>query len=436
MKRTVRRGAAMALATALGLAAGAQESLRETQVVKVVRRASPGVVYISARQRVQNPFFSPFFEFFGPDEGMPEERENSLGSGFVVDPKGFILTNEHVIMGGTDIKVTLTSGQTYPARVVGSAPESDLALLKMDAKEPLPALELGRSDDLMIGEPVIAVGNPFGLSNTVSVGVLSATGRTVSSGRRNYADFLQTDAPINPGNSGGPLLNILGQVIGVNTAIIRNAQSIGFAIPINRAKRVMEQLRAFGAVKPLWLGFLALDPSDSARRRLGLKGGVVVARTYPFAYPEVEALREGDLLTALGGRPLESTADLNAKLAMLSARQTVALEGLREGKPFKASLSAAPMPDALTPAMAWELLGLKVAERNGALVVGSVRQDSPAAATGLRPGDLMAAVEGQRVATAGEFLTRARSALGSTGLAIAVARGPWTYNVTLNLLGE
>ena len=436
MKRPTKFSIASIVLLVACLAMVAQENLRETQVVKVVRKVSPAVVYISSSHRVQNPFFTPFFDFFGGDQELPQEQENSLGSGFIVDPKGYILTNEHVIMGGSDIKVTLTNGQSYAAEVAGSAPESDLALLKINPKAPLPVLELGRSDDLMIGEPVIAVGNPFGLSNTVTVGVLSATGRTVRSGQRNYSDFLQTDAAINPGNSGGPLLNIYGQVIGINTAIIRQAQGIGFAIPINRAKRVMEQLRAFGAVRPLWLGILPMDLSDAGKRRHGLSGGVVVARTYPFAYPEAESLREGDIITTLNGKPLESTADLNARLALLSPGQPVALGGLRKGAPLNVSLKAAMVPETLTPAMAWELLGLKVTERSGGLAISAVRRDSPAEATGLQPGDIVTAVESQRVNTVSQFYARARSALGSTGLVISVARGPWTYYVTINLLGD
>lgn len=428
--------AATVVLAAAGLMPQAQESLRETQTVKVVKKVSPAVVYISATQRVQNPFFSPFFEFFGEGD-LPQEENNSLGSGFLVDSKGYILTNEHVVMGGSDVKVTLTSGETYPARVVGTAPEADLALLKIEAKTALPVIELGRSDDLMIGEPVIAVGNPFGLSNTVSVGVLSATGRTVNAGQRRFADFLQIDAPINPGNSGGPLLNIYGKVIGINTAIIRNAQNIGFAIPIDRAKRVMEQLKSFGQVRPLWAGFLPLDLSEAAKKRMKLRGGVVVAKVYPFAYPGVEdSLKEGDILTEMDGKALEGMGDFNARMALASAKQSLSFKGVREGKPLQASLAATALPDKLTAAQAWELLGLKVASRNGGLVLESVRKGSPAENTGLRPGDQIVAVESQAVVTTADFFTGARSGLTATGLPIRVARGRWTYQVTLNLLGD
>ena len=302
---------------------------RETQVVKVVRKLSPAVVYVSCQQRVQNPFAGSFFDMFGGFPGMPgmqgEQEENSLGSGVLVDSAGFVLTNEHVIMGGSKIQVMLNSGKQYPARVVGTAPESDLALLKIDADRTFPTAELGTSEDLMIGESVIAIGNPFGLSNTVTTGILSATGRTVNSGNRRYSDFLQTDAAINPGNSGGALCNILGQVIGINTAIIRDAQGIGFAIPIDRAKRVMEQLRTYGRVRPLWIGVLALDLNEYAKKQTGVSGGFYVARVYPFAHPQAGSLERGDIVTTLNGKAVEGTGDLNAKLAMASAGQRVEL---------------------------------------------------------------------------------------------------------------
>ena len=440
LKSTASLLALLFLLTALltiGPPSRAQDSqaLRETQVVKVVRKVSPAVVYISCQQRVKNPFADSIWQWFGEDMPGQESEENSLGSGFIVDKSGYILTNEHVILGGSQIKVTLKTGKTYPAKVVGTAPESDLALLKIDGDSPFPIVELGRSSDLMIGETVVAVGNPFGLSNTVTVGVLSAAGRTIEDGKRRFSDFLQTDAPINPGNSGGPLLNILGEVIGVNTAIIRQGQGIGFAIPIDRARRVMEQLKTFGQVRSAWLGFLPLDLTDTAKRRLGLQGGVYVAKVYPFALPAAEVIHEGDYITRMEGKRIESTGNLNAALALLSAGKTVDLEGLRGGKPFKISLTTGLMPSKLTTAMAWELLGIKVQPYRQGLSVVDVKPRSPADDTGLQRGDTILAVEDQPVSTTDEFLTRARSALSSTGLVLSVGRGPWTYYVTLNLVG-
>lgn len=436
-RRRALCGLAALLLAAACLPAPAQgRAQRETQVVRVVREVAPAVVYISSKQRVQNPFGGPFWDLFGDDfwgSPPPGAQETSLGSGVLIDREGFVLTNEHVVMGGTEIQVTLNDGRSFPARMVGSAPEMDLALLKIEGGGPFPAARLGRSDDLMIGETVIAVGNPFGLSNTVSVGVLSATGRTVAAGNRRYADFLQTDAPINPGNSGGPLLNILGEVIGINTAIIRQAQGIGFAIPIDRARRVVEQLRTYGKVRPVWLGFLALDPSDLYRKRLGRNGGALVARTYPFAYPGVE-VETDDFLLSLDGKPLESAADFNARLALLKEGDRVRISLLRQGRPLEVTLPARSMPEKLTPAMAWELLGLKVQRGNRFLEVASVRRGSPAEAAGLRAGDSLLAVQDKPVRTVEEFLVEARAALGATGLPISVGRGPWTYYVTLELL--
>lgn len=434
VSRAALLGAA-AICTTLAPLAQDSKALRETQVVKVVRQVSPAVVYVSCQQRVQNPFAGPFWDLFGDDSGPsgPMEQANSLGSGVIVDPAGYILTNEHVIFGGTQIKITLTSGKTFAAKVVGTAPEADLALLKIEGEGSFPTAQLGRSDDLMIGESVIAVGNPFGLSNTVSVGVLSAVGRTVNAGKRRYSDFIQTDAPINPGNSGGPLLNILGQVIGINTAIIREAQGIGFAIPVDRAKRVMEQLRAYGRVRPTWLGFLPLDPSESYRRRVGVKGGIIVAKTYPYAYRE-DQLKEGDIVTSLNGKPLEGTGDFNSLLSLLTSGQKAEIAGTRDGNRFTASLPVELMPEKLTPGMAWELLGIKITANRGHVVVSDVRDGSPADSTGLREGDAILAVEDEPIKTPDEFLARARSALGSTGLVMSVGRGPWNYYVTLNLI--
>jgi len=339
--------AAVLVLSTLWVPAQGSRAQRETQVVRVVREVAPSVVYVSSQQRVKNPFSGPFWDLFGedfPGGGPPRGEENSLGSGVIIDSAGFVLTNEHVIMGGANIRVTLNDGRQFPARVVGSAPEMDLALLKVEGGGPFPSARLGRSDDLMIGETVIAVGNPFGLSNTVSVGVLSAVGRTVAAGDRQFSDFLQTDAPINPGNSGGPLLNILGEVIGVNTAIIRQAQSIGFAIPINRARRVMEQLKTYGKVRPIWLGVLVLDPSESYKRRLGQSTGAVIARTYPFAYPQ-DVLQKDDFILSVDGKALDGAGDLNARMALLNAGQKVTLAGLRDGKRFSATVEARLMPE-------------------------------------------------------------------------------------------
>ncbi len=409
---------------------------RETRVVRVVRRVKPSVVYISCQQRLKSPFAGSFWDLFGNGFANPAPGvENSLGSGVIVSSGGYVLTNEHVILNGSKIRVTLSSGRQYSARVVGTAPEMDLALLKINGKGPFPAAKLGHSNDLMIGEPLIAVGNPFGLSDTVTVGVLSATGRTVRDGKREFSDFLQTDAAINPGNSGGPLLNILGEVIGINTAIIKNARGIGFAIPIDRARRVMDQLETYGKPTPSWIGFLAIDPSDAYRARTGRRTGFFVARTYLFAYPQ-NSVKTDDYITSVNGKRVKGAGDFNAMMALIAPGKRVFLKGERHGKPFSVSLTARLMPDRLTAPMAWELLGIRVAPSRRGLTITNVRNGSPAQAAGLRPGDTLMGVGGKPVSGVKKFLALAKNGLGSGSLLLSVGRGPWNYYVTLDLIGS
>ncbi|HYB53798.1 MAG TPA: trypsin-like peptidase domain-containing protein, partial [Thermoanaerobaculia bacterium] len=230
---------------------------RRNEVVEVVEKVAPSVVNIAAEQIVrQRPsMFDEFF--FGLDPRQRRERSQSLGSGVIIDPKGIILTNDHVISGASKIIATTKSGQELECEVVGSDADNDLAVLRTrKTVAPLPAIRLGTSSDLMIGETVVAIGNPFGLSNTVTAGVLSALGRSVrgNENQRLYTDFIQIDAPINPGNSGGPVVNIQGDLIGIATAIIGGAQGIGFAIPVDRAKRIKDDLLAFGEVRAVWVG--------------------------------------------------------------------------------------------------------------------------------------------------------------------------------------
>jgi len=243
----------LALATgSCALAASADGMfLRRSPVVLAIQNAAPAVVNIAAQRTImvrpfifEDPMFQQFFgQFVDPRAFRPhEEKETSLGSGFIVSSDGLVLTNRHVVQGLSTIKVQMEDGRTYSGRLVALAPKSDLALIKIKPNGALPTAILGTAEDLMIGETAIAIGNPFGLSHTVTVGVVSALHRSLSQG--DYANLIQTDAAINPGNSGGPLLNILGTVIGVNTAIYAQAQGIGFAIPVDEAKELIEAYRS------------------------------------------------------------------------------------------------------------------------------------------------------------------------------------------------
>ncbi|HPQ41721.1 MAG TPA: trypsin-like peptidase domain-containing protein, partial [bacterium] len=281
---------------------------RETPVVRAVRKVEAAVVNISTEKVVSVRDFNPFgndwiFEYFNPYR-RPQRNvtRQSLGSGVIIDPEGIILTNEHVILPASKINVTLADGREFEAELVGAARRFDLALLKIETGESLPYLSPATSSDLMIGETVIAIGNPFGLSSTVTTGVLSAKNRTITfqdeETRRThtYYDFLQTDASINPGNSGGPLLNILGELVGINTAIYARAEGIGFAIPIDKAKRIIDDLLELGEVPRIWLGLQVQDLNDVLMRHLGIdrSEGVLVSEVRKDSPARIAGLMPGD----------------------------------------------------------------------------------------------------------------------------------------------
>ncbi|SVD40927.1 uncharacterized protein METZ01_LOCUS393781, partial [marine metagenome] len=266
----------------------AQDDSRRTPIVKAVEGVGTSVVNINTEEAMpvarnpfrdsRSPFFDQFFKGFFP---RLNNKRRSLGSGVIIHPEGYILTNEHVVAKATRIKVTLIDKREFDARLVGADIKSDLAVIKIENKENLPHVSLGRSDDLMIGETVIAIGNPFGLQHTVTTGIISALHRSIKGSKnRVYRGFIQLDASINPGNSGGPLLNINGSLIGINTAIFKQAEGIGFAIPINKAKRIINDLIRYGKVRRGWLGVSVQDMTHEMLRffHLDRVKGVVVSQ--------------------------------------------------------------------------------------------------------------------------------------------------------------
>ena len=299
------------------------EYQRETPVVNAVRKVGPAVVNISSQYEVRkranpfsgfgmDPFFDSFFkDFFDPGLEQRYQR-SSLGSGVIIDGKrGFILTNAHVIEKTGTIKIVLNDEREFEAQLVGADPDSDLAVLRIESKTPLPAIEMGNSDDLMIGETVIAIGNPFGFSHTVTTGVISALNRSIRTDDRVFQDFIQTDASINPGNSGGPLLDINGDLIGINTAIYAKAQGIGFAIPINKARRIISDLIRHGEVIPAWIGIVVQDIDNKLAKYLKIPGskGVIVKEVEKNS-PAIEAgIREGDIVLSVGNKKIQSGQD-------------------------------------------------------------------------------------------------------------------------------
>src|SRR5881296_998249 len=394
----------------------------EEAFTTVADRVTPAVVNVSTVPRKQPAEEAPerFREFFGEEfyerffRRRPREDTRASGSGVIVDAKGYVLTNNHVIENAQDITVRLSDGRKFTAKLVGRDPKTDLAVLKVDAPALLPVAELGDSDQLRVGQWAIAIGNPFGLDRTVTVGIVSATARN-RVGVATYENFIQTDASINPGNSGGPLLNLDGKVIGINTAIVAAGQGIGFSIPINQAREVMRQLIASGRVVRGWLGIAIQDVTDELAGTFGVREreGVLVAEVIKGGPAEAAGVRQGDVIVELNGAPIKEVPELQRRVAAVAPGQPVRLKVIRERKPVALSVTVTEMP-AEEPVLAgapdeesWGLgveplsgeaaaqLGLTIA---GGLLVTDVVTGGPADRAGLRRGDVIVEVGKKPVA--------------------------------------
>ncbi len=424
--------------------AAAQEGMaaRRSPVVRVVEKVQPAVVNIAARSIVQVPrrnrFDALLWELWGMGPAVREAQ--SLGSGVLVAPDGLVVTNEHVVEGASQIRVTLVDGRSHDAEVVGSDVQNDLALLRLKevpAGTALPYLEPIRANDLMVGETVVAIGNPFGLESTVTSGVVSALNRTVtaSGSHRTYTDFIQTDASINPGNSGGALVDITGRLVGINTAIVEAAQGIGFAIPGPRVARVVDDLRQFGHVRPLWLGMVTRPVAATGRGALaeGENQGLLVRRVLPGSPADQAGLAPGDLMLALGRRPLTVPAQLRTALATMTPGGHLTLTVLGGSGRREVTLAPQPPPADLGEKLLTDWLGLSVADSRRGVVVRTVRPAGPAADTGLEPGDRLLAVGGQRVDSVADLDQRLALDPDPSSLLLVVGRGGYAYNLTFPL---
>lgn len=373
----------------------------------------------------------------GPFGPRPQPQPG-LGSGVIIHPEGIILTNRHVVEDSQEVIIQLYDGREYRAAEVRSDDQTDLAVVRVTPEAPLPAARLGDSDQLEIGDWVIAIGHPFELEQTVSAGIISAKGRTLSAVQR--ARFLQTDAAINPGNSGGPLVNLDGEVVGINTAIFSRTggnQGIGFAIPINLAKWVVPQLIQFGRVPRSYLGIELLELPAARARELGAEGGVLVGRVFPGSPAEKAGLRRQDIILSYDGRPVRFPADLQELVERSPADTEHRLEVLRDGKRVVLNVVVKPMPDDfgtraladlyqdrnwgmlatdLTPEVA-KRLGIKV--EKGVLVV-HVDPGRPAARAGLREGMIIVEVGGKPVGSVAEFREALRGFSLQEGIPIVV----------------
>jgi Do/DeqQ family serine protease len=409
---------------------------RRTPVVQAVERVRGAVVNVSAeelvRVRVGAQPQSMAELLFGDLLETPRYRKGyavtSLGSGVIVSPEGYVLTNNHVVERGTRLRVGLLDGREFTARVVGADPSSDLAVLKLQTNERLPFVPAGRSDDLMIGETVIAIGNPFGLSHTVTTGVVSAVHRNFKAGDRTLFDFIQTDASINPGNSGGPLLDIDGRLIGINTAILgdRNA-GIGFAIPIDRARRVADDLIAHGEVREGYLGVSVADLPAREGARVGAIGGVGVTSVDAGSPAERAGVRKGDVVEAVQGFPVGSAEEVRFRLRDVGPGAAARIDLVRAGKPLKLQVTAIELAGARIDQLIRSRIGLALGEekvRDGTLVViRTVDRGSAAARVGLQQGDLVREVNSTEVDGLGEFRRVAGKARRSGRLVLLVQRG-------------
>ncbi|HEX9050495.1 MAG TPA: trypsin-like peptidase domain-containing protein [Anaeromyxobacter sp.] len=444
----LRRRPIRALALAVALAVPAAPSgavlprpddrpsaARRTPVVAAVERVRGAVVNVAAEElvRYREPSRGGSIgDLFGELFERPRYRKGyavtSLGSGVIVAPEGWVLTNNHVVERGARFRVGLLDGRELLAKVVGTDPSSDLAVLKLDTREKLPFATMGRSDDLLIGETVIAIGNPFGLSHTVTTGVVSAVHRNFKAGDRTLFDFVQTDASINPGNSGGALLDIEGRLIGVNTAILGDRSAgIGFAIPIDRARRVAEDLIAHGEVREGYLGLTVDDLPARDGNGPGAKRGVVVTAVDPGSPGERAGVRKGDVVEAVQGFSPESAEEFRFRVRDLAIGAIARLELLRGGGRQSVQLTAVELSAAGVSDLVARRTGLTLGEervQGGLLVVvRKVARASPAGRLGLQPGDLVREVNSTEVQTLAEFRKAAARARRSGQMVLLVQRG-------------
>jgi serine protease Do len=433
---SVRLGSAM-LVVALGAWSQARADVahRRSPVVEVVQKVSPAVVFIGTEQVVDRRLRgSPLEEFFFGEGSVRERRETvqSLGSGVIIDASGIIVTNDHVVRGASAIHVVLADGRQLEAEVVGSDAQNDLAVLRIPAKGPLPVARLGTSADLMIGETVVAIGSPFGLTKTVTSGVISAVGRSFKANEEIYNDFIQTDAAINPGNSGGPLLNVDGEVIGINTAIFGGAQGIGFAIPADKVRRIVAELKNFGKVRPAWVGLNVVELSPRTARRLGWERnyGVLVDSVDAGSPAQTAGVRAGDIVAEVGGSAVEGGDDFEARLRGYPAKTPVGLQIWREGREHKISLTPVEFPPAQADALAWDRLGLRLAQGRVGLAVTGVRPGSQAAAVGIERGDTLVRLNNVLLDSLSTFREGLIAARHSRSVLLVVRREGRNYPVS------
>jgi serine protease Do len=424
-----------------------------TNFSELAEKVRPGVVNIQVVKKIKNIGFgfrhfsgtpfgekNPFGDFFGPfsEENPPRDFEQrGVGSGFVMNRDGTILTNNHVVEDADQIKVKLANGKEYDGKVIGRDPKTDLALIKIKASPDLQPLDLGNSDDLKVGSWVVAVGSPFGLEQTITAGIVSAKGRVIGSGP--YDNFIQTDASINPGNSGGPLINMKGEVVGINTAIIASGQGIGFAIPVNMAKEIAPQLQEKGHVTRGWLGVSIQEVTPALAKSFDLKEkkGALVSQVVSGSPAEKAGIEQGDIIVEFNGKEVVDSKDLPRIVASTPVGKAVTIKLLRNGKALDRQVKVGEMEEKvevaktpshkslgitaqnLTPEIA-KGLGLK---KDKGVVVTRVEPGSPAADAGIQTGDVVQEVNRKPVKNVEDFVQKVEKAKEQDNILLLIQRG-------------
>ena len=390
----------------------------------------------------EGPFrdFRDFFDkFFGE---MPKSyKARSLGSGFIIDPKGYVVTNNHVVEGADKIKIILVGGKEYQATVKGRDPKTDLALIQI-VKPPaeLPFLKMGDSDAIQVGDWVLAVGNPFGLAHTVTQGIISAKGRVIGAGP--YDNFLQTDASINPGNSGGPLLNINAELIGINTAIYQKAEGIGFAIPINRARRIYEDLIAYGEVHKPWMGIFLQDLTPQLAQYFGLDQtqGALISRVIKGSPGDHAGLKQGDIIARIGKETVKDRESCLSLTEAYKAGEVIPLTIIRKGNPQEVQVKSTEISPESALKISMEWTGLEVEEITSkgqgqdtgrGVIIIRVNKHSDAFRIGIREGDIIRQVNNTRISGMKDYKNAMKQALYAENVVLLVFRNNTGYYVTL-----
>ncbi|HIJ68775.1 MAG TPA: DegQ family serine endoprotease [Deltaproteobacteria bacterium] len=433
---------------------GSEQPVIISPFTALAEKCTPSVVNVKVT-KVEKAGFGemqipggPFGDFFNNPRAPQDRTVQGAGSGVIISKDGYILTNNHVVEGAKELTVTMADKGEFKAQIVGEDPKTDLAIVKIDAGENLPAADIGDSDQIKVGDWVLAIGNPFGLGDTVTSGIVSAKGRVIGAGP--YDDFIQTDASINPGNSGGPLFNMKGEVIGINTAIISDGQGIGFAIPVNTAKPLIPQLEANGEVTRGYLGanIQSITPDLSKALKVEQSKGALIAEVVPGGPADKAGIKAGDVIVSFDGKPVHDSHDLPAMVAATAIGREVPITLIRNGKEIKIAAVIAKLESGGTklaesgmPAQGkWGLqlqdLNAETARQFGlkadhGVVVAGVQPASPAYRAFIKPGDVILEVNRQAVKSVNDLKEKIAGAEGGDALLLLVKNAQGSRYVVL-----